>query len=252
MTAAPSLRLLRVADRLRRRRARGRDRDRAARERPVMQVASRWLWLAAALLATLALAGAGGAGRRRSGERLPARGPQLPLALRRPHPGGRPEEDQRAARERQEAGLPAPGRRGRHAVRPRRRCRSCSTRPSATRSSSPPRTATTGSDELLVVMPKGYGIYKAKNLPAGDKAVIAKLPAPTGKTGPDAGGCRRDGDPGARGAARAQALDRRQQRAGKQLVGLGRARRDRRRGDPDRRWAPSRGGCSGGAGRRAA
>jgi hypothetical protein len=34
-------------------------------------------------------------------------------------------------------------------------------------------------------MPKGYGIYKAKNLPAGDKAVIAKLPAPTGKTGPE-------------------------------------------------------------------
>ncbi len=40
-------------------------------------------------------------------------------------------------------------------------------------------------DELLVVMPKGYGIYKAKKLPAGDKAVIAKLPPPTGKTGPE-------------------------------------------------------------------
>ena len=31
-------------------------------------------------------------------------------------------------------------------------------------------------DELLVVMPNGYGIYKASNLPAADKAVIAALP----------------------------------------------------------------------------
>jgi len=31
-------------------------------------------------------------------------------------------------------------------------------------------------DELLVVMPNGYGLYKAKNLPPQDKAVIAKLP----------------------------------------------------------------------------
>ncbi len=38
-------------------------------------------------------------------------------------------------------------------------------------------------DELLVVMPKGYGLYKAKSLPSGDKAVVAKLPAPSGKTG---------------------------------------------------------------------
>jgi hypothetical protein len=36
-------------------------------------------------------------------------------------------------------------------------------------------------DELLVVMPNGYGIYKAKNLPAADRAVIAKLPPPTSK-----------------------------------------------------------------------
>jgi hypothetical protein len=39
-------------------------------------------------------------------------------------------------------------------------------------------------DELLVVMPKGYGIYKGKNLPATDKAVIAALPAPAAKDGP--------------------------------------------------------------------
>src|SRR5579872_5549007 len=32
-------------------------------------------------------------------------------------------------------------------------------------------------DELLVVMPNGYGLYKAKNLPAADTAAIAKLPA---------------------------------------------------------------------------
>jgi hypothetical protein len=31
-------------------------------------------------------------------------------------------------------------------------------------------------DELLVVMPNGYGLYKAKRLPAADTAVIAKLP----------------------------------------------------------------------------
>jgi hypothetical protein len=32
-------------------------------------------------------------------------------------------------------------------------------------------------DELLVVMPNGYGLFKAKHLPAADTAVIAKLPA---------------------------------------------------------------------------
>ncbi len=31
-------------------------------------------------------------------------------------------------------------------------------------------------DELLVVMPNGYGLYKLKGLPPADKAVIAKLP----------------------------------------------------------------------------
>ena len=31
-------------------------------------------------------------------------------------------------------------------------------------------------DELLVVMPNGYGIYKASDLPAADKAAIAALP----------------------------------------------------------------------------
>src|SRR5262249_41400019 len=31
-------------------------------------------------------------------------------------------------------------------------------------------------DELLVVMPNGYGLYKLKGLPAQDKAVLAKLP----------------------------------------------------------------------------
>ncbi|HEY4347290.1 MAG TPA: hypothetical protein VGM80_06840 [Gaiellaceae bacterium] len=41
-------------------------------------------------------------------------------------------------------------------------------------------------DELLVVMPSGYGLYKAKNLPAADKALIAKLP-PIPKTAPGNG-----------------------------------------------------------------
>jgi hypothetical protein len=31
-------------------------------------------------------------------------------------------------------------------------------------------------DELLVVMPNGYGLYKLKNLPPEDRAVLAKLP----------------------------------------------------------------------------
>ena len=31
-------------------------------------------------------------------------------------------------------------------------------------------------DELLVVMPNGYGLYKLKGLPPADKALIAKLP----------------------------------------------------------------------------
>jgi hypothetical protein len=38
-------------------------------------------------------------------------------------------------------------------------------------------------DELLVVMPKGYGIYKAKNLPAADKAAILVLPKPASASG---------------------------------------------------------------------
>lgn len=40
-------------------------------------------------------------------------------------------------------------------------------------------------DELVVVMPKGYGIYKAKNLPAADKAAVEKLAPPVSKSGPD-------------------------------------------------------------------
>jgi hypothetical protein len=33
-------------------------------------------------------------------------------------------------------------------------------------------------DELLVVMPQGYGLYKHSGLPAGDRAALAALPAP--------------------------------------------------------------------------
>lgn len=32
--------------------------------------------------------------------------------------------------------------------------------------------------ELLVVMPQGYGLYKARDLPAADRKVIARLPPP--------------------------------------------------------------------------
>lgn len=37
--------------------------------------------------------------------------------------------------------------------------------------------------ELLVVMPQGYGLYKASGVPPGDKRVIAKLPAPHVRSG---------------------------------------------------------------------
>src|SRR5207253_10154896 len=33
-------------------------------------------------------------------------------------------------------------------------------------------------DELLVVMPQGYGLYKHGGLPAGDRAAVGALPAP--------------------------------------------------------------------------
>lgn len=38
-------------------------------------------------------------------------------------------------------------------------------------------------DELLVVMPNGYGISKARHLPAADKALIASLPPPNTTNG---------------------------------------------------------------------
>jgi hypothetical protein len=42
-------------------------------------------------------------------------------------------------------------------------------------------------DELLVVMPNGYGLYKLKNLPPEDKAVLAKLPKVDTTNGPALG-----------------------------------------------------------------
>jgi len=39
-------------------------------------------------------------------------------------------------------------------------------------------------DELLVVMPNGYGLYKLRNLPPEDKAVLAKLPKFDNTNGP--------------------------------------------------------------------
>ena len=39
--------------------------------------------------------------------------------------------------------------------------------------------------ELLVVMPNGYGLYKAAKLPGADKVLIAKLPASIGSSGPE-------------------------------------------------------------------
>ncbi len=40
-------------------------------------------------------------------------------------------------------------------------------------------------NEVLVATPSGFGIYKAKNLPAADKALIAKLKVPPKATGPE-------------------------------------------------------------------
>jgi hypothetical protein len=42
-------------------------------------------------------------------------------------------------------------------------------------------------DELLVVMPNGYGLYKLKNLPPQDQALIAKLPKFNTTNGPALG-----------------------------------------------------------------
>ena len=58
-------------------------------------------------------------------------------------------------------------------------------------------------DELLVVMPNGYGIYKARGLPTADKTLVARPPeaghdqrhgAPSGGPagGAEAGGSARD------------------------------------------------------------
>ncbi|HZO96478.1 MAG TPA: hypothetical protein VFB42_03815 [Gaiellaceae bacterium] len=38
-------------------------------------------------------------------------------------------------------------------------------------------------DELLVVMPQGYGLYKHGGLPPGDRAALAALPAPASAAG---------------------------------------------------------------------
>ena len=38
-------------------------------------------------------------------------------------------------------------------------------------------------DELLVVMPQGFGLYKRGGLPPGDRAAVAALPAPAGSSG---------------------------------------------------------------------
>lgn len=39
--------------------------------------------------------------------------------------------------------------------------------------------------EVLVVTPSGFGIYKAKRLPAADKAIVAKLKVPPKASGPE-------------------------------------------------------------------
>ncbi len=83
-------------------------------------------------------------------------------------------------------------------------------------------------DELLVVMPNGYGIYKASDLPAADKAAIAALPKLDTRSGPALGLRRRDGAARARRQAQHHA-----QRDGSRLgrlLDLDGPRRDRRRG----------------------
>ena len=160
-------------------------------------------------------------------------------------PAAEQARDQRDARERQGEGLPAPARRDRHPLRPRL-------------GADPLRQAQIYAkflgeedyyywkDELLVVMPNGYGIYKASDLPAADKAAIAALPKLDTRSGPALGLA-------AETALRALAakhnitLSASGRRLGR-LLDLDGARRDRRRGARPLPARRSPAGLSGGGG----
>ncbi len=90
--------------------------------------------------------------------------------------------------------------------------------------------------ELLVVMPNGYGLYKAAKLPGADKVRSRSRP-PHRLVGAGADRGSREGRDGTRGAARTHArhLLQRHLRPQLRLDGTGRDRRRRARPLPDRR-----------------
>ena len=99
-------------------------------------------------------------------------------------------------------------------------------------------------DELLVVMPNGYGIYKASDLPAADKAALAALPKLDTRSGAGARAGRRDGAARPRRQAQHHA-QRVRSRLGR-LLDLDGPRRDRRRGARSSACSGSPAGRSGG------
>ena len=129
--------------RLRRRRGRTRDRDPPAPERARMSRRRCWcLLLLAALALALAVPAALADGDPASDYLLSAA--DVPLAVRRPHPGGRAGAIYRDAREREEEGLPAQGRRDRHPLRPRLGADPLRQAPDLRQVPRPRRTSTTG------------------------------------------------------------------------------------------------------------
>ena len=100
----------------------------------------------------------------------------------------------RHAREREEAGLPAEGRGDRDAVRPRRRCRVLFKTPQTYAQFLAEEDFYYWKDEVLVVMPNGFGIYKAnKAARPPTRRLIAKLKVPPNGdgAGADDGGAER-------------------------------------------------------------
>ncbi len=76
-------------------------------------------------------------------------------------------------------------------------------------------------DELLVVMPNGYGIYKARGLPTADKSLVAALPKLDTTNGTALLQAAQQAVPEAGGSARDHALG--EQRVERRDVRVGRA-----------------------------
>ena len=109
----------------------------------------------------------------------------VPVALRRQDPGRGAGQAERDARERAAAGPAAEAGVDRHPLRPRRGADPLQQAAAATPGSSGSKDYYYWQDELIVVMPKGYGIYKSKDLPARRQGGDQAAPAPATKSGPD-------------------------------------------------------------------